>query len=330
MMFAASGAAVFIAARKINNQPKLSGDAGSLGVDRMIPMMGVSGAFVFAAQMINVAIPGTGASGHLTGGVLLAALLGPHRAFLTLASVLLLQCLFFADGGLLAYGCNLMNLGVLACWAAYSFVFAPIVRRGPSVKKIAAASFFASVIGLQAGSFAVVLQTYASGVAGLPLLGFAALMQPIHLAIGLFEGAVTAGLLCFVYKTKPDLLAGVSGGKTPRRLGIWARIIALIVIFVAFGGLTFVASQRPDGLEWSLLGAIGETEPEPPEGSAAHSASEKLTEALSFMPDYELPGGSRLSGPIAVVIGGAALTIAAGIFGYVLRKSKASRIEKSA
>jgi cobalt/nickel transport system permease protein len=69
--------------------------------DRRIPLMGVLGAFIFAAQMINFTIPGTGSSGHLGGGMILAILLGPAAAFLTLASVLTVQALFFADGGLL-------------------------------------------------------------------------------------------------------------------------------------------------------------------------------------------------------------------------------------
>ena len=70
--------------------------------DRRVPLMGVLGAFIFAAQMINFAIPGTGSSGHLGGGIMLAILLGPHAAFLVIASVLVVQALCFADGGLLA------------------------------------------------------------------------------------------------------------------------------------------------------------------------------------------------------------------------------------
>ena len=70
-------------------------------LEKTVPMMGVLGAFVFAAQMINFTIPGTGSSGHLGGGLLLSILLGPHAAFLALTSVLTVQALFFADGGLL-------------------------------------------------------------------------------------------------------------------------------------------------------------------------------------------------------------------------------------
>ena len=73
--------------------------------------MGVLGAFIFAAQMINFTIPATGSSGHLGGGLILTILLGPYAAFLTIASVLMVQALFFADGGLLALGCNIFNLG---------------------------------------------------------------------------------------------------------------------------------------------------------------------------------------------------------------------------
>lgn len=74
--------------------------------EEKIPLMGVMGAFVFAAQMINFTIPGTGSSGHLGGGMLLAAILGPYAGFIAMASILIIQALFFADGGLIALGCK--------------------------------------------------------------------------------------------------------------------------------------------------------------------------------------------------------------------------------
>ena len=97
--------------------------------DSRIPLMGVMGAFIFAVQMINFTIPGTGSSGHLGGGLMLAILLGPHAAFLTMASVLIVQALFFADGGLLALGCNIFNLGIFPCFIAYPFIYRRIVGR---------------------------------------------------------------------------------------------------------------------------------------------------------------------------------------------------------
>ena len=78
--------------------------------DQLVPVMGVMGAFVFAAQMINFTIPGTGSSGHLCGGMLLMAVVGPYAAFLTMIGVLLIQCLLFADGGLMALGANVWNM----------------------------------------------------------------------------------------------------------------------------------------------------------------------------------------------------------------------------
>src|SRR6266702_3207465 len=94
--------------------------------DRRIPLMGVLGAFIFAAQMINFTIPVTGSSGHLGGGLILSILLGPYAAFLTIASVLVVQAFFFADGGLLALGCNIFNLGFFPAFIVYPLVYKKI------------------------------------------------------------------------------------------------------------------------------------------------------------------------------------------------------------
>src|SRR3989339_1834028 len=104
--------------------------------DRTIPLMGVIGAFIFAAQMINLTIPGTGSSGHLGGGMILAVLLGPHAAFLVMASVLTVQALFFADGGLLALGCNIWNLGVYPCFVAWPLIYKPLAGDSRSARRI--------------------------------------------------------------------------------------------------------------------------------------------------------------------------------------------------
>ena len=133
--------------------------------DRRVPLMGVLGAFVFAAQMINFTIPGTGSSGHLGGGLLLAILLGPHAAFLVMASVLIVQALFFADGGLLALGCNIFNLGFFPAFVGY-----PLYRRlageAPGTARATVAAVLAAVVSLQLGAFAVVLQTVSLGHLG--------------------------------------------------------------------------------------------------------------------------------------------------------------------
>ncbi|MDR3311730.1 MAG: energy-coupling factor ABC transporter permease, partial [Spirochaetaceae bacterium] len=149
-MTAVSAVAIGFSVKKI---------AGDKLDERKIPLMGIMGAFVFAGQMINFTIPGTGSSGHIGGGILLAALLGPGPALITLASVLLIQCLFFADGGLLAYGCNVFNMGVTACLLSYTVIYKPLVQKSFSKKTIFSASLLAVVVGLQLGAFFVVLET---------------------------------------------------------------------------------------------------------------------------------------------------------------------------
>src|SRR5512134_2031323 len=116
--------------------------------DRRIPLMGVAGAFIFASQMINFTIPGTGSSGHLGGGMILAILLGPHAAFLVMASVLTVQALFFADGGLLALGCNIWNLGIFPCFIAYPLIYKPLTKNRSGKGRPVFAAVMSTVIGL--------------------------------------------------------------------------------------------------------------------------------------------------------------------------------------
>ncbi|NTW81738.1 MAG: energy-coupling factor ABC transporter permease, partial [Geobacteraceae bacterium] len=174
--------------------------------DRKIPLMGVLGAFIFAAQMINFSIPVTGSSGHLGGGLILSIMLGPYAAFLTIASVLVVQAFFFADGGLLALGCNIFNLGFFPAFIAYPFIYKKIIGSSLSSTRISVASMVAAIIGLQLGAFGVVLETAFSGISSLPFSTFLVIMHPIHLAIGVVEGLVTASVISFIYNAKPEIL----------------------------------------------------------------------------------------------------------------------------
>src|SRR4030043_1140220 len=113
--------------------------------EHKVPMMGVLGPFIFAAQMINFTIPATGSSGHLGGGMILALLLGPYAAFLVMASVLTIQALFFADGGLLALGCNIFNLGFFPCFIAYPLIYKKIVGNKKTKMRISIASILSAI-----------------------------------------------------------------------------------------------------------------------------------------------------------------------------------------
>ena len=254
--------------------------------DSKVPLMGVLGAFIFAAQMINFTIPVTGSSGHLGGGLILAILLGPYAAFLTIASVLVVQALFFADGGLLALGCNIFNLGFFPAFIAYPFIYKKLIGRAPTTAKISVASIIAAIAGLQMGAFGVVLETIFSGVSSLPFSTFVAMMLPIHLAIGIVEGLVTAAVVSFVYKARPEIMqsaleAHPIGSHTVRNIAL-----AFLAVAVVTGGIvSWFASKNPDGLEWAITKVTGQEELKGPD-QGLHAALNALQEKIAFLPGY--------------------------------------------
>lgn len=253
--------------------------------ERLVPLMGVTGAFVFAAQMINFTIPGTGSSGHLIGGILLAALLGPWAALLTLTSVLILQCLLFADGGLLALGCNLFNMAVLSCLVAYPLIYRPIAGRTPTQRRILFASIAAGIVALELGALAVVLETELSGITALPTGRFLLLMTPIHLLIGIGEGLGTAAVLCAVRRYRPELLRPETHSTDKRRNR--RLLVSFACGALLLGGLfSWLASSHPDGLEWSIERLTGSAELIAPLDTP-HEAASAFQQRTALLPDYD-------------------------------------------
>lgn len=311
--------------------------AGMIGLSaRKIPaesdgsktvLMGVMGAFVFAAQMINFTIPGTGSSGHIGGGLLLAVLLGPWRAFITLASVLVIQALFFADGGLLALGCNIFNMAFIPAFLAWPFIFRPIAGDGKSPVRLAMASIAAATLGLLAGAFSVVLQTTLSGISDLPFGTFVLFMLPIHAAIGIVEGVLTWGVLSFIASTEPGLLRKAAETPAPKTGFVTA---SLFVAALAIGGaLSWFASSNPDGLEWSIGKVTGQEELASP-AETAHEWLAGVQEKAAFLPDYNFrQAGEEAATPDSPVNAGTSLSgiagslmvlLLAGAAGLFLRK----------
>ncbi len=281
--------------------------------ERLVALMGVTGAFVFAAQMINFAIPGTGSSGHLVGGILLAALLGPWAALLTLSSVLVIQCLVFADGGFMALGANILNMAVLSCLVAYPLVFRPLMRPDASAGRILAASLLASVAGLELGALAVTLETEASGITALPIGRFLLFMLPIHLFIGIGEGLATAAVLCTVRRYRPELLCDLRREPAPagRRWGRTLAAIALAALLVG-GSFSWIASSDPDGLEWSIERTAGRAELEPA-ADGLHRTAAAVQQRTAVLPDYDTSfAGIVGSGAILIVVFGASRLFRAG------------------
>lgn len=274
---------------------------------KKIPVMGIMGAFVFAAQMINFTIPGTGSSGHLCGGMLLSALLGPYAGFLTMIGVLLIQCLLFADGGILALGCNIWNMAFYGCFIGSLLIWKPIMSKGMSKAKIVVASILGCMITLQFGAFSVTVQTMLSGITELPFSTFVATMQPIHLAIGFVEGLITAAVLVFVHEARPELLyCSTESEKKEGKFSFKNTLVVLAVLTVLIGGgLSLVASSNPDGLEWSIEKITGSTEVESEGGIYETVGSVQETTAL--LPDYAFKGsessfGTTFSGIVGSVI----------------------------
>ena len=274
---------------------------------KKIPVMGVMGAFVFATQMLNFTIPGTGSSGHLCGGMMLSALLGPYAGFLTMIGVLLVQCLLFADGGLLALGCNIWNMAFYGCFIGALLIWKPIMKKGATRGKIILASILGCVLTLQLGAFSVTLETLASKITELPFSVFVATMQPIHLAIGTVEGLITAAVLIFVNEARPELLWGV-GEKTTRegKLSLKNTVIVLAVAAAICGGVvSLFASAFPDGLEWSMEQVAGTSELEASGG--AYAVAENIQTATSLLPDYafknsEAAVGTSFSGIVGALV----------------------------
>jgi len=329
-MWAVSAGMAAFSAKKVQN-----------GLDeKKIPLMGVLGAFIFAAQMINFSIPGTGSSGHLGGGLILSILLGPYAAFLTMASILTVQALFFGDGGLLALGCNIFNMGSFTCFITYPLLYKRIVGNKTNQSRILWGSMLAAVIGLQLGAFGVVLETLVSGISELPFKTFVLLMQPIHLAIGIVEGLVTAAAVGFVWKARPEILESAVSAKPIGGVPVKKVIIGLGIAAVLTGGaLSWFASAYPDGLEWSMFHTSGKEEIEA-KGNV-HQTLATIQEKTAFLPDYgfkkaenetvdensEAPSWPDVNAGTAVsgLVGGGITLLVAGIIGLVLWLIKKSK-----
>lgn len=301
--------------------------------ENKVPLMGVLGAFIFAAQMINFSIPGTGSSGHLGGAMILAILLGPYAAFLTIASVLTIQALFFADGGLLALGCNIFNLGFFPCFIAYPLIYKPIVGENPNQKRLLVGATLAALIGLQLGAFGVVLETIFSGISDLPFTAFLLLMQPIHLAIGVVEGLVTTAVILFIWKERPEIIRKAAMCEPLGNLRIKPVLVGLLLFtVVTAGALSWFASADPDGLEWSIARASGQEELSEPE-AGIYGILSNIQKKVAFFPDYNFKAEESMANSkggeswpavssgtsVAGLVGAMMTLLLAGIIGKSLR-----------
>jgi cobalt/nickel transport system permease protein len=198
-----------------------------------IPLMGVMGAFIFAAQMINFPV-GNGTSGHLVGGALLSFTLGPAAASIVMTAILATQALVFQDGGLLALGANVFNMaiaGVLAGYVPYALL------RGRK-----SGIFWGGMSSLLVSGLLALGELLRSGVRMPPAL--------LGVSIGLFlvsaviEGAITLAVMQALERIQPGFI------RQPRGIRGGAGVLVLVIASVTLAGAgAFIASQRPDVIQ---------------------------------------------------------------------------------
>jgi cobalt/nickel transport system permease protein len=255
--------------------------------ERKIPLMGVLAAAIFAGQMLNFAVTG-GTSGHLMGAALATILVGPWAAILVMTAVVGIQALIFQDGGILALGANLFNMGVVGVAVSF-FTYRTVMRLARGQKwGVFVGGFAAGWLSIFVASLAVALQLAISGTSpanlAIPAMG------GIHALIGIGEGLITVGALAFLYAARRDLVIegsqSVGGGKA-----VW---VGGLVIAIALAVLAPLASANPDGLEW-----VAEQN-----GFLAQAQGS----TYNIIPDYVLPG----------VPNEAVATILAGVLGILL------------
>ncbi len=247
--------------------------------ERMVPMMGVMGAFIFAAQMINFPVAG-GTSGHLVGGALTAIILGPWAAILVMTAVVGLQALLFQDGGLVVLGINLFNMSIVSVLAGYG-VYRAVGFFGLSSKTTLTVGGFAGAwVSVMAAAVLAAFQLAASGTSPLELALPA--LAGVHALIGIGEGLITVFALSFILVARPQLLRlrrAEDAEPAPvgrQGIGLGRVLIIGYVIAIAVTLLAPLASGSPDGLE-----RVAE------DRGFIETA---LDAPYSIIPDYTLPG----------------------------------------
>ena len=308
--------------------------------ERTAPLAGLVAAFIFAVQMLNFPVA-AGTSGHLMGGALAAILVGPYTAVLCLSVVLLMQGIFFADGGLTALGVNITVMGVVTVVVAYG-VFRLLTGLLPRTRRSATASaFVAALVSVPASAAAFTLLYWIGGTTDIPIGKVFTAMVGVHVLIGIGEAVITALTVGAVLAVRPDLVHGVQGALTaPLKLRVDGELVdapaltrepepvtahrsnrgflitGLVSAFLLAGFVSFYASASPDGLE---------------RVAADQGIDEKVEEhgaADSPLADYGVGdiANARLSGGLAGVIGvSATVVVGTGVFWVVRRRREDER-----
>ncbi|HUK81462.1 MAG TPA: energy-coupling factor ABC transporter permease [Verrucomicrobiae bacterium] len=268
---------------------------------RKIPLLGLAAAFVFAAQMLNFPVAG-GTSGHLIGGVLTAVLLGPGAAVIVLASVLIVQCLLFADGGLTALGANIFNMGLIGGVGGYA-IYRAVRKAFAGTRGVVMAAAFAAWCSTVAASIVCAGELALSGTVAWRV-AFPA-MANVHMLVGIGEALITALVVVAVARARPELLDGRAGEDAALGYGT----VFVFGLLISCGLALFVAPfacSWPDGLDRVAQRL----------GFESRAASAPLVH--SPIRDYQLPGVS--SAAVATALAGLIGTVVVFALAFLLAR----------
>ncbi|MBU4240486.1 MAG: energy-coupling factor ABC transporter permease [Actinobacteria bacterium] len=178
--------------------------------EKVIPLLGITAAFIFAAQMLNFPVAG-GTSGHFLGAILAMALLGAWPGFLVMVVVLLVQCLFFADGGLTALGANIFNMAVIGGLLSYYLLVLSKGALGRSLSERTSLLTCTAVFSWISVVLACVAVSFQLSISGTVLPA----MVGVHAIIGVGEAIITTVVIAVVLQSRPDLVDAYSGPLEP-------------------------------------------------------------------------------------------------------------------
>jgi cobalt/nickel transport system permease protein len=263
---------------------------------RKVPLLGLAAAFLFVAQMVNFPVAG-GTSGHLVGGTLVAALLGPSAAVVVVTTVLIIQCFLFQDGGVISLGANVFNMAIVNSVIGYA-IYRIVSHWLPGARGRIAALAFAAWCATVLAAMGCAGQLAWSGT--IPWTAAFPAMTTVHMLIGLGEGLISAMVFAAISRARPDLVIESNEAGPQERAGELVLYGLLITLGIALFIAPFACSW-PDGLD-SVAEKFG----------ISHRIAAALLPAPA--PDYQIPG-------IHWAVGATALAGVAGaliVFGLAL------------
>jgi len=232
--------------------------AKDLIADKFIALTGMMSALIFVLQMINFPVA-AGTSGHLLGGALAVIVLGPRLGLICLSVVVIIQSLFFADGGLSALGVNVLNMAIVTSATSWFIVKNWIKFIGKNKTSIVSVSVLAGILSVVFSSIAFTIQYAIGGTISIPVGTVLIAMVTTHLIIGLGEGIITALIITLLMRVRPDLVYAYDrSDENTTKVSFYGLFIILILLLSL---VTPFASSSPDGLE-SVAEEFGFTQTE--------------------------------------------------------------------